>query len=115
VPVALAAGRAQQRLGQIGEDRLEGVTDGLVLGQDPRRAAGARPPADLVPEGQGPDDRPLIVDRPPHRDDIRGVRLKGGQPCGGRHRYRSYRRSKRSTGTTKTVAPPTSTSTGYGM
>ena len=35
------------------------------------------------------DDGLLVVDRLPHGDHVRGARLKGGQPCGGRHRYRS--------------------------
>ena len=106
-------GRAAARSGICAQDALERVADRLLLGQDPRRVPLREP-------GRRSSRRrafsPLTECRrgPCQQATTSGAcRLEGREP--GRRRRRSsagQRRSKRSTGSTKTVAPPTSTSTG---
>ena len=77
-------------LGQVAQDGLRGRR------RSPRAGRGSSQRSHARLGGGSRDGRraprmtgPLLVDRLPDRDHVRGARLKGGQPCGGRHRYRS--------------------------
>ena len=110
----------------MAKDALQLVANGLLLGQDPRcitlvdpgaqltssafspvnEESSARQPATTsgASRSSGPTQSVVVVTRP--------LSGRAQRPAG---RCVAQRRSKRSTGCTKTVAPPTSTSTGYGM
>ena len=105
VPVLLAAGCPEGHLGGCLDERREGRRQGVELRHDPVRAAEAGPPPDLAPDA----DELAFVDPPPGRHDVGCTRLQGIDPRG---HGQAQSRSNRSTGRTKTVAPPTSTSSG---
>jgi hypothetical protein len=104
VPVLLPAGHPEGGLGNPGDDRRERFGEGGELGRQAVGAAVAGSTPHLAPNGL----EVAGVDAAPCRDGIGRAGLEDVDP--GRHDGQS--RSKRSTGRTKTVAPPTSTSSG---
>jgi hypothetical protein len=112
VPVLLTSRRTQQAWRKPDQDRLEGVTDRFLLREDARGAARVDPRTQLAAQRS---ERRFGVESVPAGDDVGRIALEIQNPARRRHDSGVYRRSNRSTGRTNTVAPPTSTSTGYGM
>ena len=112
VPVFLTSRRTKQAWRKADEDSLEGVADRFLLGEDARRTGRLDPRTQLASKRS---QWRFGVESVPAGDDVRRIALEIANPARRRHDSGGYRRSNRSTGRTNTVAPPTSTSTGYGM
>ena len=105
VPVAFTPGQPKRCVGRGIDERRERVGERRQLLRDPRGRTHARSPSNFTPDA----DEGTRIDATPRRHDVGRARLEGVHPGRG---HGDQSRSKRSTGSTKTVAPPTSTSSG---
>ena len=108
VPVAFSARERQHPVGDSLDVGGERVGEARQLDADGLRGAGTAASTDLTTDF----DESAGLDAAPRRDDVGCPRFERIDPGRGRRRRAAHSRSKRSTGRTKTVAPPTSTSSG---
>ena len=107
-PVRLAAGHRERLVRQVADEVDQGLRRGLELAKHGVGRSGSCPSPDLTPHAE----ELLGLDPPPRGDHVWSDGLQIVDPAAP---HGPQIRSNRSTGSTKTVAPPTSTSSGYGM